>query len=486
MNICFVTSECAPYVKTGGLADVAASLPRALAELGHKVKIFMPLYGSVPVEEYGFAYSNDLYELPVPMGDYSAGVHVWYGTLARSNVEIYLVDYPPFFHRTSIYTNDADEGERFILLQRAAFAIMQRYAWSPDVIHCNDWHTALMPAMRAFAYAWDDLFRRSATVLTLHNVGYQGRFGPMLLYKAGLPFDQYYPGGPLEFHGSFNFLKAGVEYADVITTVSPTYAHEILSPAYGEGLEGPLQRRSADVYGILNGIDVDEWNPSTDQNIYVNYDFASIEKKEENKRLLLTDLGLPVDESVPLLGIVSRLVDQKGFDLLHPVLEPLLSHHNVRLVVLGSGQANHEDLFRWAQNRFPERVRAHLGYSDQLAHRIEAGADIFLMPSRYEPCGLNQMYSLRYGTIPVVRKTGGLADTVHDYHETGGNGNGFSFHDYTPHALFTSILRACTLFPDKTAWRRLQKAGMTTDFSWAHTAGLYERLYERAVAKQLG
>lgn len=485
MNICFATSECAPYAKTGGLADVSAALPRALSGAGHHVKVFMPLYNSINTDKYNLTYSNELYELPIDMGDYTAHIHVWYGKLPRSEAEIYFIDYPPFFHRSGIYTNDADEGERFILLQRAAFAIMQRYAWSPDILHCNDWQTALMPAMIHHTYAWDDLFSSTASVLTLHNVGYQGQFRPMLLYKAGLPFDNFHPLGPTEHNGAFNFLKTGISYADAITTVSLTYATEIQTPLFGEGLDGPLRARSADLFGVTNGIDVDEWNPDTDTNLYQTYNVDSLQGKAENKRRLLDEVGLPSDVDSPLLGIVSRLVDQKGFDLLHPIIEPLFTHYNVRMIVLGSGQDNHESLFRWAQERFPNKVRAVLEYNDPLAHKIEAGADIFLMPSQYEPCGLNQMYSLRYGTIPIVRKTGGLADTVFDYHECQSAGrpiaNGFSFYDYTPNALFTSILRALELYRDKEAWSALQRRGMTTDFSWKQSARQYEEVYHRAV-----
>ncbi len=304
MNICFATSECAPFVKTGGLADVAAALPRALASLGHNVKIFLPLYKSIDTEKYELVYANEFYEMTIDMGDYSAPIHVWYGTLPRSTAEVYFIDYPPFFHRGTPYTNDADEGERFILLQRSVFAVLQRYAWRPDVLHCNDWQTALMPAMRAHVYDWDDLFKNTATVLTLHNVGYQGRFGPMLLYKAGLSFDQFYPGGPTELHGAFNFLKTGIEYSDMITTVSSTYATEIQSPAHGADLEEALSRRSADLVGITNGVDIEEWDPETDKLIDVNYTFERIEDKAANKKALLETFGLQYDENVPTLGIV--------------------------------------------------------------------------------------------------------------------------------------------------------------------------------------
>jgi starch synthase len=477
MRICFATSECVPYVKTGGLADVSGALPKALADLGCEVKVFMPLYGSIHTLDFDLQYAFELENIPVVIGDRTVHFNTWYGNLPGSDVDVYFIDYPPFYHRPKVYTDEADEADRFILLQHAAFSIMQRYNWSPDILHCHDWPTALMPVYLRTAYNWDELFRQTASLLTIHNIGYQGLFAPSAVYRAGLSYDQFMPGGPLEFNGTFSFLKAGLVYADGISTVSETYAHEIQTPAFGAGLDGLLRSRQGAVHGIINGIDTGDWDPATDPHIPHPYSADTLDEKAANKKALLKKFGMPYDANVPLLGIISRLTGQKGFELLQPILADLIQQHALQLIVLGSGEQRYEDFFRWAENAFPGRVGAYIGYSNELSHWIEAGADLFLMPSHYEPCGLNQMYSLRYGTVPVVRKTGGLADTVHDFHETGGQGNGFSFYDATPYALYTSIVRALELFHQKDTWRAIQQRGMAGDFSWNHSAEQYLRLY---------
>lgn len=486
MRVAFCSSEVVPFAKTGGLADVSGALPPAVAALGAEVKLFMPLYDSIKVDDYGFIYAQDLHQMMVPVAGREQPVNVFYGHLPDSEVEVYLIDCPHYYHRGSIYTSDADEDERFILLQHAAFKIMQRYAWSPDIIHCNDWQSALMPAMLRTVYNWDELFKRTATILSIHNIGYQGLFPIGSIDKSGLSRAAWYKGGPMETHGAFSFLKTGISYSDIVSTVSETYAHEIQTPEFGAGLDGALRARGGDLYGILNGIDPAVWNPKTDPHLAANYDVESLDEKEKNKKALLSDFDLPYSPDVPVLGIVSRMAEQKGFDLLQPILEPLLRRHQVQLIVLGSGQPNLEDFFNWASATFPKQVGVYIGYNDALAHRIEAGADFFLMPSHYEPCGLNQMYSLAYGTVPIVHRTGGLADTVHDWHEMGGQGNGFSFYDASPFALFTTIERALALFKNKESWRATQRRGMETDFSWDKSAARYMDLYWRAIHKHRG
>jgi starch synthase len=486
MKVCFVTSECVPFAKTGGLADVSGSLPPALAELGCEVKLFMPLYGSIPVIDHGFVFAPELRDLPVPVGGRSARVNVWYGKLPGTDVEVYLVDSPHYFHRGGLYTNDPDEDERFLVLQHAAFAVMQRYAWSPDVIHANDWQAALMPVFLRTSYGWDDLFSGTASLLSIHNIGYQGLFGPHGVHKAGLTYDLFHDGGPLSHNGAFSFLKAGILFASTISTVSETYAHEIQSERHGAGLDAVLRHRGSDLFGIRNGIDTSAWNPASDPHIAANYTADTLDDKLLNKQALLERFGLPYEPDVPVLGIISRLTGQKGFDLLQPILGPLIQEEHVQLVVLGSGEPALEDFFNWAQRAFPERVGVYIGYNDPLAHQIEAGADAFLMPSHYEPCGLNQMYSLAYGTVPIVHRTGGLADTVHDWHEMGGHGNGFSFWDATPHALQTTIKRALSLYRTPAAWRELQRRGMEADFSWTGSAEKYLDLYWRSVHRHRG
>jgi starch synthase len=484
MRIAFCSSETVPFAKTGGLADVSGALPPAVEALGCEVKLFMPLYDSIQVQDHGFVFSADLEGLPIPVSGGTRPVNVFHGHLPGSSVDVYLVDSPHYYHRGSIYTNDRDEDERFITLQHAAFQIMQRYAWSPNLIHCNDWQAALMPAMLRRTYDWDALFSNTASLLSIHNIAYQGRFDPSAIEAAGLPTDDFHPGGPFEIDGAFSFLKAGIVYADSISTVSETYAKEIQTAAFGAGLEGVLRSRKGDLSGIVNGIDTAVWNPATDPHIATNYDVETLKGKARNKRVLLEEFGLPYNPDVPVFGIVSRFAAQKGLDLLKPILGPLMRDEAMQLVVLGSGASDLEDFFSWAATAWPDRVGAYIGYSDTLAHRIEAGADCFLMPSHYEPCGLNQMYSLAYGTIPVVRKTGGLADTVHDWHETHGRGNGFSFYEPSPSALEATIRRAIGVFRDKASWLAMQTRGMQTDLSWSASARKYVDLYERTIEKQ--
>lgn len=483
MQICFVSSECVPYVKTGGLADVAGALPKSLAMLGHQVKVFLPLYESINTIEHDLVFAHELSNIAVGIGDSTITFNTWYGHLPDSEAEVYLIDCPHYYHRPTVYTNDHDEDERYILLQHAVPLILQRFNWAPDIVHCNDWQTGLLPVFLYEKYNWDSLFRQTATVMSIHNIGYQGRFHDSAIYKAGLSYDRYYPGGPYEFENSFSFLKTGLVYATVLSTVSETYAQEIQTPEYGAGLEGLLASRRHDLFGILNGVDTTDWNPQTDPFIAANYSLDTLDEKQANKRALLDEFGLGYNPSTPTIGIVSRFASQKGFELLQLFLNDLLQHHDFQLIVLGSGDTNLENFFRWAAHAYPHKVGAYIGYNNRLAHRIEAGADMFLMPSRYEPCGLNQMYSLAYGTIPIVRKTGGLADTVHDQYETHGNGNGISFYDFTPHALYTSMLRAFDLYRQPEVWHAMQSRGMTTDFSWQASAEKYVHMYEEAIRR---
>ena len=486
MKICFATSECVPYVKTGGLADVSGALPKALADMGCEVKVFLPLYQSIRTLDHDFVRADDLGAIPVQVGAHTRTFHTWYGHLPGSGAEVYLIDCPHYYHRASVYTSDPDEDERYIFFQHAVFKVLQHYHWAPDLIHCNDWQTGLMPVFLHKTYGWDHLFAHTATLFSIHNIGFQGRFHPSSLGAAGLPDDLFYPGGPCELHGVFSFMKAGLSFADVISTVSETYAREIQTPRLGADLDGLLRARSADLFGILNGIDTGIWNPATDPHIPENYDADTLDRKAQNKRALLAEFGLSYDEALPTVGIVSRLTGQKGFDLLQPILQDLLLHHGMQLVMLGNGERRFEDFFRWVAATFPDRAAAYIGYNDRLAHWIEAGCDLFLMPSHFEPCGLNQMYSLAYGTPPVVHHTGGLADTVRDFHEHPGRGNGFSFHDATSYALYTTLLRAFEVFRDGAAWQALQLRGMAEDFSWKRAAGQYLDLYRHTIRQKRG
>ncbi len=482
MRIAFATSECVPFAKTGGLADVSGALPSALVAEGCEVKVFMPLYGSINTINHGLSFARELYDIPVQIGGEAVYYHVWHKK-NEAGVEHYFIDCPRYYHRPSLYTNDADEDKRFLLLQNAVFQILQRYHWPPDILHGNDWQTALLPVYLREKYGWDSLFWHTASVLSIHNLAYQGAFSKESIYHAGLFYDKYYPMGPYEFHQAFSFLKAGLLYADAITTVSETYAREIQTPEYGERLDGVLAMRRDDFYGILNGIDPNDWSPRVDKFIPQRYDFDSFADKIKNKKALLDYAKLPFHENVPVIGLITRLAVQKGLEIISQAF-PELMQMPLQLVFLGKGEQKYEDFLNWAASTYPEKVAVYLGFNNELAHLITAGCDMYMMPSRYEPCGLNQMYSLNYGTVPIVRKTGGLADTVNDYHEFHQQGNGFSFGDFTPYALYTSIQRALTLFYQKEEWMRVVERGMTEDFSWQKSARRYIEVYKKAKSKR--
>ena len=483
MKIAFVSTECVPYAKTGGLADVAGALPITLSQLGCEVKVFVPKYFLIDEIKHGLKYNWEIGEMPVRVNGQIRSVHVHQSKLPNSDVEINFIDCPHYFHRHRIYTNDMDEDERFILFSKGVIETLQRMQWAPDVIHCNDWQTGLMPLFIKDNYSWDHLFDRSATVFTIHNIGYQGRFSKSVLLSAEIRGDIFYPGGAVEMGGGVSFMKAGVVFADMINTVSNTYAHEILTPEMGAGMEQTLLQRKDDLFGILNGADYNVWNPETDKYLPFNYSINDLSGKLKNKKSLLKKFNMPFDEKVPLIGMVSRMVMQKGFDIFADAIQGLMGL-NAQWLILGSGEDKYENLFRSLSNSLPEKINTYIGYNNELSHLIEAGADMFLMPSHYEPCGLNQIYSLKYGTVPIVRKTGGLADTVHDWDELNhyglDTGTGFSFNDYSGFALYKSTERAVNCFRVKDAWSKIQKNGMSKDYSWNHSAQQYMELYKLA------
>lgn len=479
MKIAFAASECFPYVKTGGLGDVVGSLPRALVEENCEVKLFLPLYGGIKKDLHKLNQLDELQNIPVRVGDNKVAFSVWYGTLPESEVEVYFIDCPVYFHREMPYTNDADEDERFILFQIAVIETLQRLKWTPDVIHCNDWQTSLIPVYLKTNYKWDRMFVNTSSLLSIHNIAYQGRFSKNSVYNAGLSYSLYYPGGPFELDNTFCFLKAGILFSDIISTVSPTYAKEIQTKEFGAGMEGVLSTRKEDLYGVLNGIDTHIWNPKTDKFIPKNYTKKNIKNKIFCKKELLEEAEIKYNENIPTIGIISRFAGQKGFDLMFPIVNELMKMP-FQLIVLGSGEDATEKFFEKLAKALPEKVNTYIGYNNKLAHWITAGCDMFLMPSKYEPCGLNQMYSLNYGTAPIVRKTGGLADTVKDYHEFHEKGNGFTFDDYTSFALYKTIERSLYIYKDKKAWQKIMDRGMKEDFSWKHSAMEYLRLYEKA------
>jgi len=486
MKIAFVASEVVPFAKTGGLADVAGSLPKEIKELGHDIKVFMPKYFSVDEKRFGLEYINWIGSIPIRISGRSMDVHFHKGYLPNSRVEIYFIDYPRFFHRHTIYTNDFDEDERFILFSKAVIELMQKLKWSPDIVHLNDWQTGLVPLLIKDNYSWDRMFDKTATVFTIHNIGYQGSFPKETLYKAEINPRFFESPGQVEHEGRVNFLKAGISFADIITTVSETYARELLLPEYSFGMHHVLNYRSKDFYGILNGIDYNVWNPETDKHIPYNYSLKDLSGKLGDKKELLKQFGLNFDEDIPVVAIISRLAIQKGFDILLSSMEYLMSL-NFQLILLGSGEYEYESAFNALANRYSHKFGIYIGYNNDLSHLIEAGADMFLMPSHYEPCGLNQIYSLKYGTVPIVRKTGGLADTVKDWDEMSAQskdtGNGYSFVDYNGYALTNAVERAIRDFHNKPIWKKIQKNGMSEDFSWRRSAEKYINLYKKAAKR---
>jgi starch synthase len=459
-----VSSEASPWAKTGGLADVLGALPGALAAVGHAVGVVIPRYMGAREAPARRIY-DDLW---IPVGDRWYHASIW--ELKYEGVSWFFVDQTELFDRPGVY-GFHDDHIRFALLSKAAIEIARRI-FPADVLHCHDWPAALVPVFLQDIV--DPNFLGTRTVLTIHNLGYQGIFDAGVMHEVGLPQNLFRPDA-IELWGKISFLKAGIVFADKLTTVSPKYAEEIQTQEFGFSLEWLLARRRADLLGILNGVDYARWNPETDRTLPTRYSAADLAGKQTCKRELLREMGLP-EEAMdrPLIGIVSRFASQKGFDLLG-VIPHELFNHNVYMVVLGNGEEQIEGLFKWLQWEFPGRVALRLGYDDALAHRIEAGSDMFIMPSRYEPCGLNQIYSLRYGTVPIVRATGGLNDTVIDWPPD--EATGFKFHDYNGKALLDAILLACWFWEDRDAWTAMMVRGMQKDFSWSASAAEYSRLY---------
>ncbi len=474
MRILMVASEATPFAKTGGLADVVGALPRALSRLGHSIDLVLPRYRGVTAGE-------SIGRVHVPLGKHGADALMF--VHREGDIRTIFVDHPAFFHRDHLYGPASgdypDSPARFAFLSRAALEWAATSPGGYDVIHVHDWQSALVPVFLNQGVA--PALRRVPVIFTIHNLAYQGMADPSWLTELGLRSDLMHPNA-LEFWGRMSLLKGGLVFSQLITTVSPRYAIEIQTPEYGYGFEGLLQSRSGDLVGILNGIDYDQWNPARDPYLPEPFDASRLDGKVAAKRTLLESVGWSSDDASlrrPLIGLVSRMVDQKGFDLLAD-LGDTLPTLGARFVVLGTGARRYEDFWRGLAGRFPDCVAATIGFDEGLAHRIEGGADLFLMPSRFEPCGLNQMYSQRYGTVPVVRATGGLADTVRSYDSATGSGTGFAFDEYSSQALLGTLRWALRTYEDRPAWRRLQVAGMQQDFSWDRSARQYVSLYERA------
>jgi starch synthase len=479
LHVAFAAAELAPYAKSGGLGDVAGALPKALAELGHRVTAFLPRYGHIPFPPGRFAGSL---HVPVDALPRSAGYYV---REERPGFEIVFIEHPPFFDRPQLYGDPEraydDNHLRFAFLSRAVLEYFRGKGERPSVFHANDWHTGLLPVYLKAFYTGDPTLNRSATLFTIHNAAYQGRFGSDVVSLLGLPWNLGTPEA-LGFDGGISYLKGGVAFSELVSTVSPQHARELQTPEYGYGFDGVIRSRSGDLAGILNGVDYSDWDPQVDRYIVKNYSADNPAGKRECKQDLLAAFGLPAQPDLPLVGVTSRLVHQKGFDIVAGAWWDFLQRP-LRMVMLGSGERALEDGLRALAARDPLRFAARIGYDTALAHKIEAGADMFLVPSRFEPCGLTQMYSLRYGTVPIVRSTGGLVDTVEQWDATTATGTGFRFDTADGTGLMWAIDQALATYADKKAWRRLMRNGMTKDFSWERSARAYVELYERARAK---
>ncbi len=481
MKVVIASSEVTPFAKTGGLADVTGTLSHVLKNMGCQVMVFLPYYREV--WQKGISTEKLDVDVTVPIDRRILTVGI-YRSVTPGGVSVYLLKRDEYYDRTCLYATPEgdyfDNLERFTLFSRAVVEALMALKAIPDIIHCNDWQTGLIPAYIQSLYA--PHFKKTATVFTIHNIAYQGLFPATLFDITGLPAEMYNMEG-IEFWGKINLLKAGIVYSDVVTTVSETYSKEIQTPEYGYGLEGVLRKRKDRLFGVLNGVDYSQWNPQTDRYIKANYSEKDLSGKAICKKDLLKEYHLDVNPSIPLIGIISRFAEQKGFDILSSSMEELMKLE-LAMVVLGTGERRYQTLFEELARRYPDKLSVKIAFDEALAHKLEAGCDFLLMPSRYEPCGLNQIYSLRYGTIPIVRATGGLDDTIRDYSEK--NGNGFKFREYSPQALVEKVKEAISVYKNKKKWRTLQKRAMREDFSWHQSARKYLSIYRLAVGLKRG
>lgn len=489
MNILFATSEAAPFSKTGGLGDVCGSLPRELYTLGHRPAVILPAFRQAyqagpPIDSTGISFE-------IPIGQKRVGCQILESHLPDSAVPVYLIENGDYYDRPQLYGEDGEEYrdncERFVFYSRAVLETIRQLDLGTELIHCNDWCAGLIPAYLKTLYADEPPFDHIASLFTIHNLAYQGSFWHWDMALTGIDW-KYFNWRYMEFFGNLNFMKTAIAFADTINTVSPTYAQEILRPPLSCGLEGALEHRRDDLFGIINGVDYEVWNPAIDPYLGSNtFDQESFTVgKPACKEALQRELNLPVNSGIPLFAAVGRLADQKGFDLISRVMQQWAPEKDAQWVILGTGDPKYHQVFAKLATEYPDKIAVRLEFSNELAHRIEAGADMFLMPSQYEPCGLNQLYSLKYGTVPLVRTTGGLADTVVDVNAetlSDGTATGFSFSEYTALALSDTLQRASVLFADKAAWQRLMQTGMRQDWSWSNSAREYSNLYKRTLAQ---
>lgn len=479
LRILIVAAEMTPFVKTGGVADVIGALPKALVAAGHDVRVVIPRYGWIDEAQFGLSVCVPQVSVPTNDGVDAATIY----TTTVHGVSVWFVDYPAFFDRDGVSMYD-DDDHRFIFFCRAALESCRHAAWQPDVIHCHDWHTAIIPNWLRTTLADDAFFAQTASLLTIHNLAFQGVFGHRVLEIAGVPALDFAVNESADARNSVALLGRGIYYADMINTVSPSYANEILDPAAGAGLDAMLRSRYDRLHGVLNGIDGALYNPATDAAIATTYTHDDMAGKALCKAALQRELGLAEQADIPVLSVISRLTNLKGYDLVDELIEPLLQHHAVQMVVMGTGQQRFHSRLNELRARYPHQIAFRLTFDESLAHRIIAGADVFLMPSRVEPCGTGQMIAMRYGTVPVVRATGGLRDTVLNYHAQSNSGTGFVFDDATAPALRDAIERALAVYTngDASQWRMLMMRGMMSDFTWQVAAQRYVDLYRRAIA----
>ncbi|HTY12572.1 MAG TPA: glycogen synthase GlgA [Candidatus Omnitrophota bacterium] len=479
MKILYASSEIVPFAKTGGLADVAGALPVALSEAGHEVVLVMPKYRQV--DEKKFEMEKVFDGLPVKVADRIEYADIYRSRIPNTKVTVYFIANKKYFDRDGLYQERGvdypDNCERFSFFCRAVMEFIPKTSFFPQVVHCNDWQTALIIAYVKRMYKWS----KTATIYSVHNMGYLGLFPKTQIFETGFGWEMFTP-DTLEFWDKVALTKAGFVFADAVNTVSDTYAKEIQTKEYGCGLDGLLRSRSADVYGILNGIDYKIWNPETDPKIVKNFGIKSVPLKYENKAALQRINGLPEKDGLPLIGMITRLADQKGFDILAGALEEIM-HLKCQMVILGTGDLKYHELLLAEKKKYPKNIGVNLGFDSALAQQIYAGADMFMMPSLYEPCGLGQLISYKYGTIPIVRKTGGLADTVHDYDQKTGKGDGFVFEEYTSAALLGAVKRAIETYKNKRVWMSLVEKVMCYDYSWDASARKYIDLYQKALKK---
>ncbi|MED3791627.1 glycogen synthase GlgA [Niallia alba] len=478
MRVLFAVSECVPFIKSGGLADVAGSLPKELKKQGTDVAVIMPKYQDIPAHLLANIKKRCYFFVPIGWRNQYCGIE----ELEVDGITFYFIDNEWYFKRSGLY-GYGDDGERFAFFNRAVLESLPYLADYPDIIHCHDWHTAMIPFLLNVDYKWKKEYSNIKTVFTIHNLQFQGILPREVLGDLFNLNDYYFTADNLEFYGNVNLMKGGLIATDKITTVSPTYKNEIQTEYYGEKLNNVLKQRESDLYGIINGIDEETYNPETDPGITANYTVASLEKKQENKKFIQQKFGLKEDPEVPIICMITRLTSQKGLELVRHVFHEIMEE-DVQFLVLGTGDPEFENFFREMEYTYSDKCKAYIGFDENLAHQIYAGADLFLMPSKFEPCGLGQLIALRYGNIPIVRETGGLNDTVFSYNELTEEGNGFSFTNFNAHDMLFTIRRGIGFYKeDKEVWHKLMKNAMSMDNSWAQSAFKYNQLYAELISR---